>query len=116
MVIEIKSIGDNVGYDKLLLGKGNKKVYSFNNFKTLEKLIKDLHNRNMTIDEVGIKQNEFAEKLDKLRAYPAGGSKYIGLNESVSNYVKKTMTDGRNFFMGLEREYHHFLKMMIWNW
>ena len=103
MVIEIKSIGDNVGYDKLLFAKGNKKVYSFNNFKTLEKLIKDLHNRNMTIDEAGIKQNEFAEKLDKLRAYPARGSKYIGLNESVSKYVKKNYDGWEKNFYGFRK-------------
>ena len=29
----------------------------------------------MTIDDAEIKQNEFAEKIDELRAYPARGSK-----------------------------------------
>ena len=79
MIKEIKSTEDNVGYEKLSFAVRNKKVYSFNNFKTLEKLIKDIYNRNMTIDEAEIKQNEFVGKLDKLRAYPAGGSRYIDL-------------------------------------
>ena len=45
LIKEFKSIGDNVNYDKLSFTGGNKKVYCFKNFKTLEKLIKDLHNR-----------------------------------------------------------------------
>ena len=31
----------------------------------------------MTIDDAEIKQNEFAEKIDEKRAYPARGSKQI---------------------------------------
>ena len=42
----------------------------------------------MTIDEADVKQNEFAEQLDELRAYPARGSKYIDLKESVSINLK----------------------------
>ena len=72
---EIKDIGDNVDYDKLFYTGGNKKPYGFKNFKTLEKLIKDIHNKNMTIDEARIKQSEFDEELDKLKAYSARGSK-----------------------------------------
>ena len=79
---EIKDIGDNVDNDKLLFTGGNKKDYSFKNVKTLEKLIK-IYNGNMTIDKVEIKQNEFSQKIDELRAYPARGSKYIELKESV---------------------------------
>ena len=52
---EIKSTEDNVGYDKLSFAVRNKKVYGFNKFKTLEKLIKDIYNRNMTINEAQIK-------------------------------------------------------------
>ena len=59
---EIKDIGDNVDNDKLLFTGGNKKDYSFNNVKTLEKLIK-ICNGNMTIDKVEIKQNEFSQKI-----------------------------------------------------
>ena len=55
----------------------------------LEKLIKDIHNKNRTIKEAKIKQNELAEKIDELRAYLARGSKYIDLKESVSKNVKK---------------------------
>ena len=38
----------------------------------------------MKIEEAKIKQNKFAEQFNKLKAYPARGSKYIGLKESVS--------------------------------
>ena len=68
---EIKSIGDNVNYNKLSFAGGNKTVYGFKNFKSLERLIKNFHNRNMTIDEEEIKQSNFFENIDKLRAYPA---------------------------------------------
>ena len=64
----IKSIEDNVNYDKLSFTGGNKKVYGLGSFKTLEKLIKDIFRKNMAIDEAKIKQNKYAEKLDELRA------------------------------------------------
>ena len=65
------------------------KKFSLGSFKTLEKLIKDILSKNMTIDEAEIKQIKYVETLDELRAYPARGSKYIGLKESVSKNVKK---------------------------
>ena len=89
LIKETKTMEDNVGYSKLSFMGGNKKVYGYKNFRTLEKLIKDLIKRNMTIDEAEIKQNELAEKLDKLRAYPAKGYKYIDLKESVYKNGKK---------------------------
>ena len=42
----------------------------------------------MTIEETEIKQNEFAEELDKLNAYPGRKSKYIDLKESVFKNTK----------------------------
>ena len=57
---EIEIIEENVGYDKLSYTGGNKKAYGFKNCKTLKKLTKDLHNKNMTVYKVEIKQNEFA--------------------------------------------------------
>ena len=62
MIKEIKSIGENAGYTKLSLSGGGKKDYDFKNFKTLRNLIKDLYNRNMTIEKVERKQYEFAKK------------------------------------------------------
>ena len=92
LIKEIKSTGDNVDHHKLLsFAGGNKKVHDFKNFKTLGKLFKDLHNRNMTIDKAKIKQNEFAEKLDKLRAYQVRRCKDIELKVSVSKNVRKWM-------------------------
>ena len=89
MIKEIKNIEENVDYDKLSFTSGNKKVYGRESFKTFEKFIKDIRNKNMTRDEAEVKQNKFAEKLDNLRAYPARGSKYIDLKESVPKNVKK---------------------------
>ena len=78
------------------------KKFSLGIFKTLEKLIKDILSKNMTIDEAKIKQIKYVERLDELRAYPARRSKYIGLKESVSKNVKKIYTDGKKLFMGLK--------------
>ena len=69
MIKKFKSIDNNVNYDKLSFVGGNKKLYGFKNFKVFEKLIKDLHNRNMMIDEAKSNQYELAVNVDKLRAY-----------------------------------------------
>ena len=84
----------NVDYDNLSFVGGNKKVYGLDSFTTFEKLMKDIRNKNLTIDKAEIKQNKFAEKLDELRVYPARRSKYIDLKESVFN-VKNFVTDGK---------------------
>ena len=89
LIREIKTIEKNVDYDKLSFTAGNKKVYGLDSFKTFEKLLKDIHDKNMTIDKAEVKQNGFTEKLDDLRAYPARDSKFIYLKESVSKNVEK---------------------------
>ena len=66
LIKEIKSIEENVDYNKLPFTGGNKKVYGLDSFKIFEKLIKDIRNKNMTIDEAEVKQNKFTEKLDEL--------------------------------------------------
>ena len=81
MLKETKDIGDSVDHDKLFFMGGNKKYYSFENFKTVKKLIKDIHSKKVTIDWAEIKQNEFFKKIDELRAYPARGPKYIDLRK-----------------------------------
>ena len=85
----------NVDYDNLSFVGGNKKVYGLDSFTTFEKLMKDICNKNLTIDKAEIKQNKFAEKLDELRVYPARRSKYIDLKESVFENVKNFVTDGK---------------------
>ena len=57
LIKEIKSIEENVDYDELAFRDGSKKVYYFDKFKALEKLIKDPLIRNMTTDGTEIKQN-----------------------------------------------------------
>ena len=49
----------------------------------LEKLIKDIPSKSMAIDIAKMKRNKFAERFDEFRAYPARGSNYIDLTESV---------------------------------
>ena len=102
---EIKDIGDNVDYGKILFTGGSKKVYGFKNFRMLEMLFKDIYNRNMTIDEVN-KKNEFAEKIGELRTYQARGSKYIDLQESVSKNTN-------NFYDGWEKIVHGFKNAIL---
>ena len=64
-------------YDKMSFTGGDNKVHGLAIFKTFEKLIKDIHCKNIAIDEAEIKQNEFTRNIDELRAYLARGSKYI---------------------------------------
>ena len=107
---EIKDVGYNVHYDKLFLIGGSKKLYGLKNFKTLEKLIKDIYNQDTTINEAEIKQNEFAEWLDELKVSQARRSKYIDLKESASKNLKNFTTDGEKLFMDLKIEYYRSLK------
>ena len=60
LIKEIKSTEDNVGNDKLSFAVRNKNVYGFNNFKKLEKLIKDISSKSMAKDKAKTKQNKFA--------------------------------------------------------
>ena len=92
MTKEIRITGDNVDYDKSSFAGGIKKIYGFKKFKTVEKFIKHLHNRNMKTHEAEKKQNEFAEKFDKLRAYPPRGSKYTALKESFFQNAKQFLS------------------------
>ena len=98
---EIKEIEDNVDYDKLFFMGGHKKAYFLKNFRTLEKLLKDIYNGDMTIDEAEIKQNEFTEELDKLKTYPARESKYIDLKENV-------FKNANNFYEGWKENFYRF--------
>ena len=90
LIKETKSIEENVDYEKLYFTGGNNKVYPLDNFKTFEKLIKNICNKNMTINGAEMKQNKFTERLDELTVYPPRRSEFIYLKESVSK--------NRNFF------------------
>ena len=79
LIKEIKSIEENVDYNKLSFTGGNKKVYDLDSSKTFQKLIKDIFSKNMTIDEAEIKQKKFAEQVEELKDYPTRVSKYIDL-------------------------------------
>ena len=88
LIKEIKSIEENVDYNKLSFTGGNKKVYDLDSSKTFEKSIKDIFSKNMTIDEAEIKQKKFDEQVDELKDYPTRVSKYIDLKKSASKNVK----------------------------
>ena len=60
LIKEIKSIEENVGYDKLSFTDGSKNVYGLESFKKLDKLIKDIPSKSMAIGEAKMKQNKFA--------------------------------------------------------
>ena len=105
LIKEIKSIEENVDYDKLSFTGGDKKVYGLDSFKTFEKLIKDILSIIITIDETKIKQNKFAEQFDELRAYTPGG-KYIGLKESV-------FKNAENFFDGWKKLVNGFKNRIL---
>ena len=101
MIKEIKSVEENVDYQKLSFLGRNNKVDGLDSFKIFEKLIKDIHNKTMTTDKAEIKQNKFAEKFDELRTYPTRRPKYIVLKKSVSKNVK-------NFYDGWEKIVYGF--------
>ena len=101
---------NSVDYDKLLFTGGNKKIYGFKNFRTLGKLIKSIYNRDMAIDEAEIKQNEFAGKIDELRAYSARVSKNIYLKESASKNTKKFYDRWEEIVNGFKNEILRFSK------
>ena len=54
LIKEIKIIEENVDYEKLSFTGSSRKVYGLDSFKTFEKLIKDVRNKNMTIDETSL--------------------------------------------------------------
>ena len=114
LIKEIKSIEENVDYDKLSFTVSNKKVYSLDSFKTFETLIKDIRNKNIPIDKVETKQNKLAEKLDDLRAYIARGSKFIDLKESAFTNVKNLYDVWKKNVNGFKiKNYCHFLKSLV---
>ena len=81
------------------------------------KLIKDIRNKNIPIEEVETKQNKLAENLDDLRAYPARGSKFIDLKEGAFTNVKNLYDVLKKNVNGLKiKNYCHFLKRLVRNW
>ena len=68
----------------------------------------------MTVDEAEIKQNEFAKKIDILKAYTTKKPGYDELKKIFLKIQKFFVTDGKKLFMGLKMEYYHFLKRMVW--
>ena len=113
MIKEIESIEEKVDHKKMFLRGGNGKCYGFNNFETLEKLVEDIRDKSMTVDEAEIKQNEFAKKLDILKAYATKKPGYGEFKKIFLKMQKKIVMDGKKLFMGLKMEYYHFLKRMV---
>ena len=67
----------------------------------------------MSIDKAEIKQEKFAEQIDKLKAYSAKSCKCIDLKESVFKNTKKFYDEWEKLFMGLKMENYYSLKSMV---
>ena len=59
----------NVDYKKLKCTGGNNVTYDFSDYKTLKELFRDIYDRNMSINEVERKQDEFDVDNDNKWAF-----------------------------------------------
>ena len=69
LIEEIKFIQEDVNYKKLIIRGGNAVTYDFSNYKTFNKLFRDLYYEKMTINDAEMKQNEFDAKFNTLSRY-----------------------------------------------
>ena len=77
LIEEIKTIQKIVDYRKLKIRGGNMKDYDFSYYKTFKELFRDFYCRNITIDEVEKKQDEFNTVLHVLKNYSPKHDKYV---------------------------------------
>ena len=77
LIEEIRIIQKNIDYKKLKITGGNNVTYDFSDFKIFNDLSKDLYWKKMSIDDAGMKQNEFDAKLNALRGYSPRNQEYI---------------------------------------
>ena len=93
---EIRTIQKDVNYRKLKIRGGNNVTYDFSDYKTFKELFRDLYYRNMTIDEVERKQNEFDGVFGALSKYSTKKKVYIEAKNKLLN-------NARNFYKGREK-------------
>ena len=100
LIEEIKIIQKDVDYRKLKIAGGNKNTYDFSDYKTFKELFRDLYYRNMSIDEVERKKDEFDGVLGALSEYSA---------------KNKLLNNAKKFYKGKEKNIEGFKKWNISN-
>ena len=69
LIEEIRAIQKDVDYRKLIIRGGNNVMYDFSDYKTFNKLYRDLYYKNMTRNDAEMKQNKFNLIRDALNNY-----------------------------------------------
>ena len=92
LVEEIKIMQKDVDYRKLKIAFGNSVTHDFSNYKTFNKLFKDLYSKKMIIDRA----DEFNSILPVLNNYAPKNKKYIEVKNSLLN-------NARNFYEWREK-------------
>ena len=96
LIKEITVIQKDVDYRKLIFRGGGNVTYDFSDYKTFNKLFRDLCYKTLTINAAEMKQNEFNTKRVALNNYFPKVSKYIEAKNSLLNNVN-------NFYKGREK-------------
>ena len=69
LIEEIRAIQKDVDYRKLIIRGGNNVMYDFSDYKTFNKLYRDLYYKNITRNDAEMKQNKFNLIRDALNNY-----------------------------------------------
>ena len=105
---EIKTIQKNVDYRKLKIKGGNMKDYDFSDYKTFKELFRDLYYKNLTIDEVESKQDEFNVVLHVLKNYSPKHDKYATLKNNLVDNASKFYEGREKIIEGFKNEVFPF--------
>ena len=89
LINEIKTIQKNVDYRKLKIKGGNNVDYDFSDYKTFKELFRDLYYRNITIDEVESKQDEFNAVLHFLKYCSPKYDRHVTLKNNLVDNASK---------------------------
>ena len=101
LINEIKTIQKNVNYRKLKTKGGNSVDYDFSDYKTFKELFRDLYYRDITIDEVESKHDEFNTVLHVLKKYSPKHDKYVTLKNNLVDHASR-------FYKGREKTIEGF--------
>ena len=105
LIKEIRIMQKDVDYGKLKITDDNKNTYDFSDYKTFKELFRDLHYRNMTINEEERKQNVFDWVLGALSKYSAKKREYIEAKNKPLNDAKNFARGEKKLLKGLKMEY-----------
>ena len=107
LIKEIRIMQKDVDYGKLKITDDNKNTYDFSDYKTFKELFRDLHYRNMTINEEERKQNVFDWVLGALSKYSAKKREYIEAKNKPLNNAKNFARGEKKLLKGLKMEYFY---------